>query len=205
LRERVYNIDLFSTMALLIESPLNTFRRIIFSEHKNFLIFLFIIISVKFFINIYFFSSLRGGLSFAITPVGVFIIVLAVGAVLLILFSLIVNVLNGILKIDSRVKDNIAIYIYSLIPYFFGAAVLFPVELIIFGEYLFDINPSPFEIKPFYAYVLLAFEGILIIWSVFLSTMATFTQTRKVFYSLIIGIGFHLILFLFQFSITLII
>lgn len=205
LRERVYNIDLFSTIAQLIENPLGAFKRIIYSEHKNFLVFLFIIISVKFFINIYFMASLRGGLSFAVKPIAIFVIVLCAGAVLLILFSIIYGVINRVFKIDTRFKDNLSIFIYSLLPHFFGAAILFPVELIIFGEYLFDVNPSPFEIKPFFAYTLLAFEGILTLWSVFLSTMASYAQSRKLIYSLIMGLTFHSILFLFQYTITLII
>ena len=70
-------------------------------------------------------------------------------------------------------------------PYSFAAIILFPVELIIFGKYLFSVNPSPFIIKSFLAWVLVSLEFLLILWSVFLTDHWDFCSNKinKVFIS----------------------
>src|SRR4030065_2879879 len=55
LRERVYNLDLWKLLEQLIESPLNGFTKIIHSEQKNFVVFIILLSSIKFFINTIFF------------------------------------------------------------------------------------------------------------------------------------------------------
>ena len=59
-------------------------------------------------------------------------------------------------NIPLRFKDTFALIIYSQIPYLFGLIILFPLELVIFGDYLFSKNPSPFTIKGTLAYLFLA-------------------------------------------------
>jgi hypothetical protein len=81
-------------------------------------------------------------------------------------------------------------------PYSFAAIILFPVELIIFGNYLFSVNPSPFIIKSFFAWVLISIEVLLILWSVFLAVTGTFAQTKSIKFSLANSLIFNIIVYL---------
>jgi hypothetical protein len=98
-------------------------------------------------------------------------------------------------KLETRLKDNFSIIIYSFVPYIFGFLVLFPIELILFGEYLFSANPSPFILKESLAYTLLAFEMLIILWTCFLSFIALFTQSRDIVFSLAASLIINLIVY----------
>jgi hypothetical protein len=113
---------------------------------------------------------------------------------LLILSLLLLLVLKGG-GIKSRFKDLFALLTFSLMPYSFAAIILFPVELIIFGSYLFSVNPSPFIIKSFSAWVLVSVELLLILWSVFLTATGTFAQTKSLKFSLANTIIFNIIVY----------
>ena len=51
LRERVVNIDLWSAIYDLLIQPKKAFLHLIYSEHKNYIIFITLIISLKFFFH----------------------------------------------------------------------------------------------------------------------------------------------------------
>ncbi|OGU73640.1 MAG: hypothetical protein A2V93_09210 [Ignavibacteria bacterium RBG_16_34_14] len=199
LRERIYNIDLWSTIGLLIESPSKAFKNIIFSEHKNFLTLLLILISGKsllngIFLTIYFKkwnAYLSGYFS-------VYIIILIFTLVMILIFSEIFSKITKRLGVRTKFKDNFSIITYSFLPLTFGFLILFPTELILFGEYLFYYNPSPFIIKETLAYTLLTFETILFIWTIFLTFTAIKTQTGNTIYSFVFTFFIH-----FTFYITL--
>jgi hypothetical protein len=79
--------------------------------------------------------------------------------------------------------------------------VLFPIELIIFGDYIFSINPSPFIIKEMIAYTLLTVEVLLILWSIFLSVAAFFVHYREIVPALVSSLIFNgLLVLLLYFS-----
>lgn len=197
LRARVYNIDLGNIIARLIDSPTNGFKTIIYSEHKNFLVFLILISVLKFeidtiFISLFFKKEIISLSNFA--P-GYLLLVLILAGVFL-LFSYLVTILNKKIGYETRVKDNFSIYFYSFLPHIFALIVLFPLELVMFGEYLFSVNPSPFAIKESIAYTLLILELLIVIWSLFLTIMANYAQTKNVSYSIVISIIFQSLLFL---------
>jgi hypothetical protein len=193
LRDRISNIDFGSIIIQLIESPVRAFENIIRSEHKNFILFIIILSTVKIFINARFLSllifkipALRLNLELEL------LIVFAAVYILIWILTLIIFYSNKISGLITRVKDDHAILIYSLIPFGFALIVLFPVELIVFGSYLFSNNPSPFIIKPVSAYVMLSFEGLIILWSTFLSISGLYSVSRNMVYSLCLGVSYML-------------
>jgi hypothetical protein len=206
LRERIFNIDLWKILGLLIESPATAFRLIIQSEHKNFLSFLILLISGKFFITSMFIALLslkeRAELGSFISN---YLIILIVLMLLLAICSYLITILFRKFKLETRFKDNFSIIIYSFIPYIFGFIILFPVELILFGGYLFSVNPSPFVVKESLAYTLLAFEILIILWGCFLSFIALYTQSRNIFFSLTASLIINLLVYsaLYLCSVTL--
>ncbi len=201
IRDRVYNIDLGTAIGRLIESPTKGFKTIIFSEHKNFLVFLILLSVLKLeldsvFISLYLKQHIISLNNFAAGYLVLLIILFSA----LLLFSYLVNILNKGLGFETRTKDNFSIYTFSLLPHIFALIILFPLELVMFGEYLFSINPSPFALKEFIAYSLLILELLIIAWSCFLTVMANYTQTKNLPYSIIISLIFHSLLFLILYS-----
>lgn len=196
LRDKIYNIDLWKTIAGLTESPRDTFKTIILSEHKNFTIVILLITAIKFYIDSLFLSlfgnNLTGyhtGLLFS------FGIILAGGILIITVFSLLLKLLTSSSDAKTRFKDNFAIFTYSLIPHGLGLCILFPIELALFGGYLFSSNPSPFAIKETLAYIMAGFELLVLLWSMFLSITALFVQTKNLALSLILSVIFNIVIF----------
>jgi hypothetical protein len=186
LRDKIYNLDLWTMISSLIEAPTKAFRTIIFSEHKNFIFFILFFVSIKYLVNARFIAMLSIG-EFQST-IGLqlsYLIVLGITLVYFIIFSLIYKSLSKRNQVNIRFKDTFALIIYSQIPFLFGLIILFPLELVILGDYLFSMNPTPFIIKGSITYFFLAIEIGLIIWSIFLIYKAFLTQSQHSLFSLI--------------------
>jgi hypothetical protein len=192
LRERVFNIDLWNVIGLLIENPKKAMELIVFSEHKNFISILLIFISIKLLINARFISLISLGNFNPSTSLYLsYLIILGILLVYLVLFAFCLTSINKSLQITTRLQDNFALLTYSLLPNVFGIIFLFIIELVVFGEYLFSINPTPFVIKGFIAYVFVGAEILLIVWSVVLSFKAFKVQTDSMLYSIIYTFVFY--------------
>ena len=191
LRDRVYNLDLWSTISSIIESPSKAFKKIILSEHKNFIFFILLFIGSKFLINARFISMISLG-EFQST-IGLqysYLLILGVTLIYYILFSILYPLLGKSFEIHLRFKDTFALVIYSQIPYLFGLIILFGLELVIFGDYLFSKNPSPFTIKGSLSYLFLGLEIALVLWSLFLLFKAFLTQSNKLIFSIFFSTSF---------------
>ena len=186
LRDKIYNLDLWMVISLLIEAPTKAFRTIIFSEHKNFILFILFFVSIKYLINARFISMISVG-EFQST-IGLqlsYLIVLGITLSYFVIFSLLYKSLRKRNEVTIRYKDTFALIIYSQIPFLFGLFILFPLELVILGDYLFSMNPTPFIIKGSITYFFLAIEIGLVIWSIFLVFKAFLTQSQHFLFSLI--------------------
>jgi len=186
LRDKIYNLDLWMVISLLIEAPTKAFRTIIFSEHKNFILFILFFVSIKYLINARFIAMISVG-EFQST-IGLqlsYLIVLGITLIYFIIFSLIYKSLSKRNEVNIRYKDTFALIIYSQIPFLFGLLILFPLELVILGDFLFSMNPTPFIIKGSITYFFLAIEIGLAIWSIILVFKAFLTQSQHFLFSLI--------------------
>ncbi len=205
LRDRIYNLDLWHIIGALIESPVKAFNRIVQSEHKNFVILIGIIFSVKAFIDARFISILFSGESdLTVNLIPALLISLGSSFLIIWIFTFILFFINRLAGLKTRLRDNNAVLIYTLLPYLFALVVLFPIELIVFGQFLFSSNPSPFIIKPVVAYTLLAFEGLMILWAIFLSVSGIYSLSRNKIYAFITGIMFNIYLYGFMILLSII-
>jgi hypothetical protein len=195
LRDRVVNIDLWSILGLLIENPFKAFQNIIYSEHKNFILFLIPLITIKY-LFITRLISLRtiGEFETTISIVFSFLILLSALITYILLFSLAVKIVLQNFGYSTRFKDNLAVIIYSQLLMVCGFIVLFPLEAVIFGNYLFSINPSPFQIKTVIAYFFFSIELIVILWSFFLLFTAFYVSTKNKAISVLTTLVFILLL-----------
>ncbi|MGE5431409.1 MAG: hypothetical protein ACM3QX_10055 [Syntrophomonadaceae bacterium] len=194
LRERIVNIDLWKTLGELIESPVKAFSHIIHAEHKNFIFFLSFLIGIKYFLNALILSEpvFRGTKIFSnIIP----LFFTSVAAVLLVaaLFSLLFTSFTKVFKVSTRYKDNFSFFIYSQVPHIFALVFFFPVELVLFGGFLFSNNPSPFLLKPTPAYTIAVMEGLMFLWSLVLGYWAVYAATRAKLYSLLFTLLYNII------------
>ncbi|MEJ5263179.1 MAG: YIP1 family protein [Ignavibacterium sp.] len=200
LRERIVNIDLGETLLRLIDSPSETFSKIKFSEHKNYIFFLLFFISIRFLILSRFFS-----VPFVYEPIKLNLFILLgisflITATLFVIISFLLQKIISFLKVKARFMDIFAVMIYSFIPNLFALLILFPIELVFYGEYLFSNNPYPFQIKESIFYFLLSLETFCILWSVFLFYVGLklFTNSRlfSVISSILVWIVITLTLYL---------
>ena len=200
LRERVYNIDFWKTLEYLIESPVKAFTRVIYSEQKNFLVFILLFVSIKYFINTIFFYLVNpDNQIFAANILRNYIIVLSSLSITILIFSFLIKISNRFYDNKTRIKDIFSILSYALLPNIIAVIFIFPLELIFFGGYIFSNNPSPFLIKETAAYIMLSLEVIIILWTLFLAMIALFTLTKSTAYSIILGGLFVLVQYFTQY------
>lgn len=196
IRTKIPNIDLWFTIGKLLESPIEAIRNIIHSDHKNFVSLLLILAALK----ISLVSSIIANAfiikekdeSFLISSLifgGLLIIAL------IILISLLVTIINTIVGLKNRVRDNLAIYTYSFIPIILTFLILTPVEFALFGHYWFTFNPPPYIIKNTAALILMLIECVFMIWSCLLFILSTYVQSKNVLYSIIIGMLLFTLIF----------
>ena len=191
LRDRIFNIDLWSIVSSIVESPTDAFRKIINAEHKNFIFFILIFICMKFIINVRFISMVSlGEFQSTMELFYSYLIVFGIISVFFLLFSLSQRIIGKMNDINIRLKDSFAIIIYAQLPFLFGLIILFPLELVIFGDFLFSLNPTPFIIKGVISYLFFALELTLVVWNAFLVFKAFHSQSHYYPFSLISSFTF---------------
>ena len=196
LKDKVSNIDLWPTFGKLIESPVQAFTQIIRSEHKNFIFPILLFASIKFFIDSIFLLMFLENEEIVFGGFVLNTLIIFAGLITLVaLFSLLLKYTTPIVNTKTRFKDNVAILSYSLILHAIALCILFPIELVLFGSYIFSTNPSPFAIKETMAYIMAGFELLIVLWSFSMVVAGLFTQTRNLLFSLGIAVLFNLAIF----------
>jgi hypothetical protein len=195
IRSRVYNIDLWKTLGSLVEKPKQAFEEIVYAEHKNFITFILLFVTIKLLVDIRFISMVNVGQYQATSNLFIsYLIVFGTITTYLLLFSIVLKLVLLTSEIETRFRDNLAVLIYSFIPHIFGLIFLFVLELVVFGDYLFSVNPTPFVIKGLIAYLFLGAEVLLILWSVLLTYSALRVQTGSIYIGILSTLIFYLLL-----------
>jgi hypothetical protein len=189
LRERIFNIDLWDVLSKLIDSPSSAYTRIIQAEHKNFIFFILFFVAVKLSINSVFISlALEGERHYVNNVFIVFGISLGILITSILITALLYTLVLSARENKTRFRDNFSVLTYSFMPYVFALVIIFPVELILFGYTVFSVNPHPFIIKETVAYIMMVFEILVIIWTIFLSYMALRKQSGDFITAMIFAI-----------------
>ena len=196
LRDKVYNVDIWVTIGQIIESPTKAFLKIIFAEHKNFIVFLTIFFALRILVLSRFTSLFFTDSSTSAAPIIIsYLISLTASAIIYFVLSYISSVVLNRWEYIVRFKDVYSLNIYSNIPNILALFILLPIELIVFGNYLFSNNPNPFQVKETFAYILSSFELGIILWSVILNYKAMKTLINNNSAALLIS-SIHLIFFI---------
>ncbi len=170
LRDRVPNIDLGEIVLRIIDSPSAAFAAIIFSEKKNYVIPLVILLSIKNSIMYQAVDAVLFGREY-----------FKFGEIQFVFLSLTASIISAssifglIMKITKKrlqIKQIGAAILYAQIPVIFAFAALFIPEFVIFGKYIFYKNPTIFLIHPFFAYFFLVIESGFYMWAFALTILA---------------------------------
>lgn len=201
LREKIVNIDLWITIQKLIETPFEAFRIIVYAEHKNFMFFLLLVISIKNLIVTRFISIPelgKEGVTTSIAFLLFFSFLITIGFIFLI--SSVQSKIFQKSNVKLRTIDVMALNSYSQIPLVFSLVLIFPVEMIVLGADLFSNNPYSFQIKPVITYILFFVEIVMVIWSFLLYyfsiRFAGFSKMISSISTLIVFIMWSAILFI---------
>lgn len=189
IRDKVVNIDFWNIFALLVEYPTEAFTKIIRAEHKNFLNYLFLFVPLKILMNMLLVSlALRETIIFEN-----WYIFISIGGFITMIFiwALLEKLLLLLIKARTRWFDNVATIVYSFIPLLPGLLIFSLLEFVVFGDHLFDNNPSPFQIKNFFAWMFLVIEALLIIWTLFLSAKAVYIVSKSYVISILFSLFVH--------------
>lgn len=189
MRNRVVNLEIWSTFWGLLESPVKTFVKIIQSEHKNFIVFLTIAACIKYFLSstILINAFYQQKNAFSGNYLVQFALVSVVWIVIILLLSLLLKVVFRTLKVYTRFKDNYSILVFAHLPQLLIFPVLFVVEFAVFGNYWITFNPPPFVIKPAVSYALIGIEGLLVLLTFWLMFSAIYSQSRLKVFSVLLG------------------
>jgi hypothetical protein len=197
LRKTVVNIDLWSTIWKLFETPQKVIKNIIYAEHKNFVFFLLLLLSVKFYS---FFVIVK----FSLNPLAeelknfflnASMITIIFFTALLIFAKIITILINLKEKKIVRFKDNISVITYSFVPLILISIVLFPIEYGIFGKQWFTSNPSPLIIKKNAAYLLYGIEIFMLLWSLFILYLSFYIQSNSMIKAVLFVVSFILTIY----------
>jgi hypothetical protein len=169
LQNRVPNLNFFETAWGVLESPRKTFRRIALAEHKNYALVLFSLfgISLTFTLMWYFnlgerFNTL---LDLIITAL---LLGPGVGLVSCLLFLLPYVLFARIMGGKAAVRASLGVLAYALTPIVLSLFLVLPIELLTFGMYFFTSNPHPYVLKPVSYVMLIGFDVVVTVWTIFL-------------------------------------
>lgn len=166
-RDRVPALNLFATLWAVIESPREAFLRVARSEQKNYAVGIFGATGPLFLAGA---AAAAGAgdtdLHFGLLFLGVFLAGPPLGMLLWTAATYVLRLLlpEGALP-KARFRALMPLVAYALFPAALSALVLLPVQLGIFGRYLFSANPYPWMLQPAAFWILLGLEGAFLLWS----------------------------------------
>lgn len=168
LREKVTVINLGEIIYNLLFDIDIGVKKILYAEKKNYLFVLFILLSIKLTLLTLFdisFLDLNNNLKSTKLVVEVFV---AWFICLILLSFFLKSIFFAIKKRNVSFKVATSIITYANLFFALSIFVLFPLELMLFGVYLFSNNPSIFEINLLKAISIISIEVLIIAYSIFL-------------------------------------
>jgi len=184
IRDKIVNINLGDALKYLIISPKFILQRIFLAEHKNYSLILFLLLNIKLliyhchFLNVYDLDLSSIQSYFLLT-----VLILVFNLTFLIITQ---NVISILARENLSLKNLSSIFIYSLSFFSLSVIILFPLEWMQFGYFLFSRNPSMFEINSLKSIIIYFIESILIIYSLLLLCIGLSVFLSKIIYALMV-------------------
>ncbi len=165
LQDRAKTLNLFSTLYGIWRFPDYTIRKILLAEHKNYVFILAAFEGV--FLGYLFLFFVKAGDTYSIELPRLILSGFVAGILLflpmLYLSAILSYLLLRVYRTGVTARGFIAGMIYSLHPLALSMVVILPMEIAVYGPYLFSNNPPPWIINPppFYLFVILELIAVL--------------------------------------------
>jgi len=171
---KVDNLDLFRTVWGLLESPRATFRRIGLAREKNYVFALSGMFGVALVYAFMWYRNLGAKIPELLMLLGIGLAAgLVIGNILVLLFAWILRTLGRLAGGRPSFRNMRAVTAYAFVPIVASLVCIFPLEVAIFGKYLFDANPPPMVMNPLAYLALLGFDAAAVLWSFVLLVIGT--------------------------------
>ncbi len=169
IQAKVDTLDLFQTIWGLMESPSVTFRRIALAGSKNYIVPLTVLFGVALVYALLWNANYGVREPQLATILGLGILAGPVlGAVVFLVLSRFLSVVTPLGGRKVTPRNAFAMLAYAVVPVVLSLIIIFPIEIAVFGIYLFDTNPPPIVLNPLAYVVLIGLDGIAALWSVVL-------------------------------------
>lgn len=169
IQAKVDTLDLFQTIWGLMESPSATFRRIALAGSKNYIVPLTVLFGVALVYALLWNGNYGVREPQLATILGLGILAGPVlGAVVFLVLSRFLSVVTPLGGRKVTPRNAFALLAYAVVPVVLSLIIIFPIEIAVFGIYLFDTNPPPIVLNPLAYVVLVGLDGIAALWSVVL-------------------------------------
>ena len=166
LQAKVDTLDLFHTIWGLVEAPAATMRRIVIARHKNYVVLLSCLFGIALTLGTMWYLSLGrllGGLG---PTLGVGILAGPVAGLLAVmLIGVVVRLVSRLFGGHATMRETVPMVAYAMVPIVLSLVLVFPVEIAVFGQYLFDNNPPPLVINPPAFIGLVALDVLAVLWA----------------------------------------
>jgi hypothetical protein len=192
IRENYRTINLGETLKDLLFNPEFAIKKILFSEHKNYLFFLLALLGLKITVLFFYLNSIYDqdinvpilSLSFYVFSYYIIFIFL-----LGLIFQLIIKLIT---RHNIHYKNSLSIIVYSFSYFSIMGFILFILEMMLFGVYFFSRNPNIFQINSLKAIAVVGLEVILFFYSSYLFINFLVFILQKKFIALILFIVFFI-------------
>jgi hypothetical protein len=169
LQNRVPTLDLFKTAWGVLVAPGRTFKEVAIAEHKNYalsLFGLFGITAVTGTVATLKVGDIVGGLieTAAVSTAAGFV----VGILLSPIVAIVHAAVSGLVRGDVSYRRSLGITAYALVPGIAVGLLVFPIQLLTFGEHFFIANPHPATINAASYWAMTALQGLSLVWTLFL-------------------------------------
>lgn len=169
LQSKIDNLDLFTTVWKIVESPKAAFHRIAIASHKNYSLLLGGLMGVGLaFALMWLLKVGNANISLLNLLIAGFLLGPILGIVALLLLAGVQKTVAWMLKLQTKYKNAMAVASYATVPIVFSVIFILPIEILTFGKFFFSTNPSPFLIKPVSYVLVLVLDGLCIGWTLIL-------------------------------------
>lgn len=165
IQTRVDNLDLFSTIWLLIEHPGKAFHRIALARYKNYSTILAAISGVGIVFTYFWYLEAADHTRSMLYLVAAGLLLGPPAGVLLNLtITAGLRVALSLFRVSVRFRNLYAVLAYAMVPIVLSVFFLLPLEIYSLGRYFFSMNPPPWMVKPGSYYTFLVLDAVVGVW-----------------------------------------
>lgn len=168
IQARVDTLDLFSTIWGLMESPRRTMKRIVLSQHKNYVLVLSSLAGIAMMYGVFWLRNVANTANAAVFLLGAILVGPLAGVIAIVLLAFMMNRAGALFGSKGSLRNAFAMASYASVPVVLSLVIVLPVKVAVFGKDFFGTNPHPMLLQPTAYTVLIGLDAVAALWSVLL-------------------------------------